>query len=203
MFPPMRTQRLLAILLAGTVAPGSMAAQDDNEADHQALRELKAVFEKAASENNLDLLRPRLHESFTAVTYTDREFTDFEAFKTRWQATRDAIVGDGSYKVVLRPERSLIQGDIAIARGDSNNLLVTGAGNEYHFTSHWTAICQKSDGQWKLLRAHSSLDPFGNPMVVADVRRKLIQVGLAAAVGGLVVGWLATRIVILRRGPVG
>src|SRR3954468_20186169 len=85
--------------------------QQDDEADHAALREFKALFEKAASENQLDLLKPMLHEPFSVVTYTDREFTDFETFKARWQKTRDQIVGNGSYKVTLEPERSLIYGD--------------------------------------------------------------------------------------------
>jgi hypothetical protein len=80
--------------------------------DHEALRELKAVFEKAASENNLDLLKPYISENFSAVTYTDREFTDFEAFKARWQKTRDEIVGHGSYK-----QRRQERGSLSIASG--------------------------------------------------------------------------------------
>jgi ketosteroid isomerase-like protein len=166
----------------------AIAQQDADEAEHAALREYKALFEKAASENQLDLLKPLLHEPFSVVTYTDREFTDFEAFKARWQKTRDEIVGNGSYKVTLRPERSLIYGDMAISRGDSDNVLVTGAGHEYHFTSHWTAVFRKQDGQWKIVRVHSSLDPFGNPMVVGEVKRRMLQIGIAAAVVGLLVG---------------
>jgi ketosteroid isomerase-like protein len=171
--------------------------EDPHEADHDALRAYKALFEKAAAENQLELLRPILHEPFSVVTYTDREFTDFETFKTRWQQTRDEIVGDGSYKVTLLPVRSEIYGDMAIARGDSENVLVTAAGNEYHFTSHWTAVFRKLDGEWKVVRVHSSLDPFGNPMVVGEVKRRMLQVGSAAAVGGLILGaliaWLLAR----------
>lgn len=176
---------------------GRGSLQDD-EAAHQALREFKVIFEQAASENKLDLLKPHLHEPFSVVTYTDREFTDFEAFKARWQKTRDEVVGKGSYKVTLLPELSEIYGDMAIARGDSKNVLVTGAGKEYHFTSHWTAVFRKVDGQWKVVRVHSSLDPFGNPLVVAEAWRKVLQVGLAAAVGGLVVGWLLAYFVVGR-----
>jgi ketosteroid isomerase-like protein len=174
-------------------------AQEDQETEHAALREFKTLFEKAASENNLDLLKPILHEPFSAVTYTDREFTDFEAFKTRWQKTRDEIVGNGSYQVTLMPERSEIYGDMALARGDSDNHLVTAAGNEYRFTSHWTAVFRKVNGQWKVVRVHSSLDPFGNPMVVGEVTRKMLQVGSAAAIGGLLVGALAAYL-LTRRG---
>jgi hypothetical protein len=102
----------MSVCLFGQTAAAQPAAQDEAEADHEALRELKAVFEKAASENNLDLLKPYISENFSAVTYTDREFTDFEAFKARWQKTRDEIVGHGSYK-----QRRQERGSLSIASG--------------------------------------------------------------------------------------
>lgn len=202
----MRNLVPLAAILAGLFAlpvamtPSTIAQEKDNDADHQALREFKALFEKAASENKLELMKPHLHEPFSVVTYTDREFSDFEKFKARWQKTRDEIVGSGSYKVTLLPERSEIYGDIAVAHGDSENVLITGAGNEYHFTSHWTAVFRKVDGQWKIVRVHSSLDPFGNPMVVGEVWRKVTQVGIGAGVGGLILGGLIAFLVLRRRG---
>src|SRR5439155_18227836 len=119
---------ILILYLSAT--PLASAQQDQDEAEHAALREFKALFEKAASENQLELLKPLLNQPFSVVTYTDREFTDFEAFKARWQKTRDEIVGNGSYQVTLLPERSEIFGDIAVARGDSKNVLVTAKGNE-------------------------------------------------------------------------
>lgn len=188
----------LGVLIAQT-SRAQVVAQEPDEADHQSLRELKTVFEKAASENNLDLLKPYVNENFSAVTYTDREFTDFEAFKERWQKTRDEIVGKGSYKVTLLPERSEIYGDFAIARGDSDNILVNDAGKEFKFTSHWTVVCRKVDGQWKIVRAHSSLNPFDNPMLVDAVTKKLVQTGVAAGLGGLVLGGLLVYLMSRRR----
>jgi ketosteroid isomerase-like protein len=181
-------------------APEQPAPLDQDEADHAALREYKALFEKAASEGQLDLLKPILHQPFSVVTYTDREFTDFEAFKDRWLKTRDEVVGNGSYKVTLLPERSEIYGDIAISRGDSENVLVSATGNEYRFTSHWTAVFRKQDGQWKVVRVHSSLDPFGNPMVVGEVKRRMTQAGLGAGLAGLVIGGILAYLLAGRGG---
>jgi len=186
-----------------SVAHGQEATAQpaDDEADHAALREYKALFEQAAAENKLDLLKPILHEPFSVVTYTDREFTDFEAFKTRWQQTRDEIVGNGSYKVTLLPVRSEIYGDMAIARGDSKNELITAAGNKYNFTSHWTAVFRKQDGQWKVVRVHSSLDPFGNPMVVGQVKKWMTWTGVGAGIGGLLIGGIIAFLLARRRKP--
>lgn len=199
----MRRPLVVTILMIAVICFSGTSvtrAQNDNEADHQALREIKTVFEKAATENNLDLLKPYVPEKFSAVTYTDREFTDFEAFKARWKKTREEIVGTGSYKVTLKPERSEIYGDIAITHGDSDNVLVNSAGKEFKFTSHWTAVCRKIDGQWKIERAHSSLDPFGNPMLVDGVKGKIMQYGGLAAVGGLALGALLGFVLARRRG---
>jgi ketosteroid isomerase-like protein len=199
--PAARVALLLIAAHASAQQPADPAdPTQGNEADHAALREYKALFEKAASSGELDLLRPMLHQPFSVVTYTDREFTDFEAFKARWLKTRAEIVGDGSYKVTLRPERSEIYGDMAIARGDSDNILVTAAGNEYRFTSRWTAVFRKQDGTWKVVRVHSSLDPFGNPIVLGEAKRRITQVGLAAGIGGLALGALAA-LFFARRSP--
>lgn len=196
------SRHLAAVLMASLSASAILlSAQEENEADHQALRELKAIYEKAASENKLDPLKEHLHEPFSVVTFTNREFTDFESFKARWQKTRDEIVGSGSYTVTLKPEKSEIYGDMAIAHGDSDNVLVTGSGKTYTFNSHWTAVLRKVDGQWKIVRAHSSVDPFGNPMLMDGFKQTVIQVGIAAAVGGLIVGALVMYLMRRRAMP--
>ena len=196
---------VLTMVIARPVAGQDATTRSDREDDRAKLRALKPVFEKAASENQIDLLKPHLHDPFSAVTYTNREFTDFETFKARWQKTRDEVVGPrGSYKVTLRHEPAVFFDDVAVVRGDSDNFLVTSDGNEYRFNSHWTGVCRKVDGEWKILRMHFSLDPFGNPMVVGAVKRRLTQVGIATAAGGLIVGALVAWVIrgrLQRRAP--
>jgi len=67
-------------------------------------------------------------------------------------------------------------------------VLITGDGTKYEFPSRWTAVLHKVDGQWKVVRAHSSLSPFDNPMLRATVSRWLVIVGAIAAVVGVLVG---------------
>lgn len=167
---------------------------EEDEADHEALRQLKAVFEDAVNNNQLDLLKPYLHDPFSIVTYTDRNFTDFDVFKTEWQKRRDSLLAGGSYTVELIPERSLLYGDIAITLGTSENVLVTGGGDVYRFPANWTAVCRKVDGAWKIVRTHSSMDPFGNPMILAGFRKTVIQYLIGGLVGGLVLGWISAKI---------
>lgn len=185
---PAPTGFLLAVLFAPWTALSLAAEDEDREADHNALRRLRAVFEEAVNRNELDLLKPYLDENFTVVTYTDLEFSDFDVFKAAWQKRRDELLAGGSYTVELEPELSDLRGDIAIARGNSKNVLTTGSGDEYHFSSHWTAVCRKVDGEWKILRAHSSLDPFGNPMLVSHVRSHIHKLLAGTSAACLVIG---------------
>src|SRR5262245_25805552 len=195
----------LALVLgaAGGLAPDRAAAQPGpgagDEADHAALRQFKALFEKAVNENQLELMRPHLDQPFSVVTYTDREFSDFDAFKARWQQTRQELLAGGRYTLTLEPDRSQIFGDIAIAHGNSDNLLVTGAGEEHRFSSHWTVVFRKVDGQWKITRAHNSLNPFDNPMLRAGVRKIVIRFAIGAFVLGAILGWLIRALWSRRR----
>jgi ketosteroid isomerase-like protein len=187
-----------SICIAFLCAVPVFAQDDAEEAEHEALRGLKAVFEEAVNKNELDLLKPYLDKDFSVVTFTDREFTDFEKFKVRWQQTRDEMLKGGTYSIKLLPVRSQIIGDIAITKGDSENVMVTGCGEEFKFTAHWTAVCRKSDGKWKIVRGHNSLDPFGNPMLKAGVKKIVIKIAAGTAIAGLLAG-LVIGLLIGRR----
>ena len=176
----------ICVILLTTVS--IFAQENSQEADHNALRGLKTIFEKAVNLNQIELIEPYLDKDFSVVTFTDREFTNFEKFKTRWEKTRKEMLQGGSYSIKLLPIRSQIIGNIAIAKGDSENVMVTGDGEEFKFTSHWTAICKKTDGEWKILRGHNSLDPFANPMLKSGVKKIVIKMGAGAAVAGLTIG---------------
>lgn len=179
---------LLGVLTLGIPAAPAQDAPPSDDADRAALRTIKATFEEAVKTNRLDLMLPYLDEPFSVVTYTDREFTDFNAFKAQWQKTRADLLEGGSYDMELLPERTRFFGDLAVARGDSRNTLVKGDGRTFHFTSHWTAVFRRVGGQWKVVRAHNSLSPFDNEMLVAGVRRMVLKWSAVAAAVGLVLG---------------
>ena len=77
-------------------------SQQDQEADHEALREIRRVFEKAVAENDMEQIRPYLAKGFSIVTFTDREFHDFDTFLQRWEQTRAEMLHGGTYTVDLQ-----------------------------------------------------------------------------------------------------
>lgn len=190
------------VLITLLMFPLVSLAEDNNgtEEDHNALRELKALYEKSVNTNNMELLRPVMADKFSVITFTGREFTDFGTFKTQWAKTREKMLGEtGSFSVELIPQRSRIFGDTAITFGSSNNTMVTGDGDKFEFPVSWTAACRKIDGEWKIVRAHGSISPFDNPMLKSKVRSYILYTAVAGALAGLIAGWFIRGFISTRR----
>ena len=161
------------------------------EEEREALRKIRDVYEQAVVKNQLDLIKPHLANGFSIVTFTDREFTRFEDFKARWQQTRDEMLGaSGSFKVTLNPEPADFRGNTAYCRGNSENAIVDRNGRKFTFTSHWTAVCEKVDGSWKIVRAHNSLEPFNNPVLKHGIKNTVVKVAAGALAVGVILGFL-------------
>jgi ketosteroid isomerase-like protein len=198
----------LALLLAILASPVASAAQAPDtaappaaadEADHEALRQLKAAYERAISENNIDTLAPYFSDQFHGVMLTGRVVQNFDELKRFWADMRALIGEGGSYTTTLNPERSVISGDMALARGSSRDVVVTSEKAEFRFTSYWTAVLHKQAGQWKLVQVQGTIDPIDNPFVREFNRRENRVVIPLSAVGGLVLGLLAGWLIRRRR----
>ena len=196
------------VLLAALALPVQAAAQApdtaavtavSDESEHEALRQLKGIYERAISENNIDALAPYFSDQFHGVMLTGRVVTNFDELKRFWADMRELIGEGGSYTTTLNPERSVVNGDVALARGSSNDVVVTSEKNEFRFTSYWTAVLQKQAGQWKLVQVQGTIDPIDNPFVREFNRRENRIVIPLSAIGGLVLGLIAGWLIRRRR----
>jgi ketosteroid isomerase-like protein len=123
-----------------------------------------------------------------------------EDLRAYWQKIKQLLGENGEYTASVNPdELSLISGDIALSKGSTQEVAVTGAGKRYEFSSQWTAVCRKEDGQWKLLRVQATMDPVSNVFVKAFLRRTAAGSGLAGAAVGLVAGALLAGFLLRRR----
>lgn len=177
--------------------PGAPPLPPDEEADHEALRRLKDVYEQAVNGNQLDLLAPHLHPDFFGVMITNEHVRNVDEMRAYWQRIQALIGEGGRYTTTLNPERSVILGDLALARGTSDDLVVTDEGQEYRFTSSWTVVCQRQGGQWKVLRAQGTIDPVQNEFVRTFMRRAAVQAALVGGLAGVALGWLVA--ILFRR----
>ena len=141
----------------------------DIEKERNRLREIQQIFESAVKNNEIEKIEPYTHPDFSFVSFTDRCFMDFDSFQKRWKQTRIEMVGSGSFETDLDPKPSFFYNDIAVTHGNSKNIMVDKNNNKSEFTSNWTVVFKKEEDQWKVIRAHNSIDPFANPMLIRNV----------------------------------
>lgn len=159
---------------------------DENESEREKLRVIQNVFENAVETNNIEAVRAFTHTDFSFVSFTDKSFDNFDSFKQQWAATRNSMVGDGSFTTRLNPDPTIFINDVAIASGQAENTLINGKGERYDFTNHWSVVFTRDAEEWKVLRAHNSLDPFGNPMLIKGVKQKIIKFSILSFLGGAI-----------------
>ncbi len=182
---------LLMIFTASIAAqPGGPVG--DKGADHAALHQLRLTYERAVRDADPALLKPDLDSKFTAVMVTGDQVDTFASFQAYWERIQHLMGEGGQYHTTIHvAEPITIMDDMATAHGTTDDLVVTGDGEKYRFTSRWTAVCRKQGGKWKILRLHASMDALNNPFVQARVKGTAYLTGALAGLVGLIVGWLA------------
>ena len=168
--------------------PPSSSGTD--EAEHEALRKLKAAYEDAVGNNHIDALSGSFHSDFHGVMVTGRAVNSFADVQQFWRDIRGLIGQGGSYTTTVNPERSVILGDVALARGTTDDVVKTSDGHEYRFTTLWTATLQKEGGAWKIRSVQGTMDPIANPFVREFEKRLLVRVSSGVGVASLVIGSL-------------
>jgi ketosteroid isomerase-like protein len=151
---------------------------------------LKSGYEDAIRNNRIDALAPYFHSDFHGVMVTGRAVNSFADVQQYWRDIRGLIGDGGTYTTTVNPERSVIVGDLALARGTTDDVIQTNDGQEYRYTAWWTATLQKEGGSWKIRTIQGTIDPVGNPFVREFGQRLVVRVSSAVGAVSLVLGAL-------------
>lgn len=165
---------------------------DTIEQNRDSLRAIQQVFQKAVENNTIGDMREHIDSRFSFVSFTDKSFENFDDFEKQWNITRAEMIGNGKFTTELNPEPTVFVGDIAVCKGNATNQMTDKQGKSYEYSSNWTVIFKQTEGTWKVLRAHNSLDPFGNPMLKSRVKGLIFKSSAIAFILGGVVCSLAT-----------
>ncbi len=181
---------MLAALTAGAAL--AQSASDGRDADRDALRALGRRYEEAINTGNLKALADAIEPTASAVFITGDEVTGIEAMQ-RFLEEVKKIMGEGShYSVKLVPNTTEFFGDIALAKGTSDETATFGSGRQLFYTTHWTAVLRKIDGQWKATRLHVSGNLFDNP-ILNIAKKTALWAAIASLVVGALLGWVVGR----------
>ena len=148
---------------------------DKHEKSREELRAMQQVFQQAVKNNTIEDMRAHIDADFSFVSFTDKSFDPFDDFEKQWKISRAKMIGNGEFTTELNPQPAQFVGDIAVCKGNASNHMVDNQGKSFEYGSNWTVIFKQTDGVWKVLRAHNSLDPFGNPMLISHVKTSLLK----------------------------
>lgn len=184
---PIRT----ALALAVTGFIGGIAHADET-ADRTALRAIRQSYEEVVNnpKSGYTVLEKHFVPETTAVLVTDHEIASFREFTEYFAKIRTMIGEGGSYTVKTKVDKTELYGDLAVSRGTTEDLVVTDEKKEFKFRSHWTAVCRRIDGDWKIIRLHASMDPLENDFI----RAKVAGTGKFYGITGFIAGALIATI---------
>ena len=171
----------------------------NRDADHDALRALLRQAKEAVNNKNFDSLKPLFHDKFSVTTVDQKLFTSFDDFKSHFAGL---FTGPNAplKGITFNPEADALTefvGDnIGLSHGSSTDTYNFADGDTRTMTSRWTATLIKDSGRWKILNLHIGTNLLDNPVTEA-AKGYVYKAGLAAAFGGLLVGFLVAQ--VLRR----
>lgn len=173
----------------------------DEEADHNALRKMRATYEDALNNNDLSKIKPMLADGFSGVMLSGQEVKSFEDLQGFWNMVLGMVGKGGTHHVKVVADHTDFFGDVGISRGYNEESFHTADGKDYAFTAPWTAVTRRQNGEWKIFRAHSGLNPMDNVIVTEIVRRAKLLFGLSGLAAGLILGLLAGVLLGSKRAP--
>ena len=180
--------------------PATPAPAANEDADHEALRRLKTAYEEAVRNNQIDALASHFHPDFHGVMVTGRPVNSFADVQQYWRDIHGLMGEGGTYATAVNPERSVVLGDIALARGTTADVVKTSDGHEYRFTTLWTATLQRAGTDWKIRAVQGTMDPIANPFVREFTKRALVRVASGVGAASILLGALIGAVWQRRRG---
>jgi ketosteroid isomerase-like protein len=184
----------LAIGVIAVVLSSASALHADEQADHEALRKIKAVYEEALKSDDLTKLFPHLGANLTAVTPTGEEVKGTQQLQSYFKSIWGLIGQGGTYQVKVNVTNTDLFGDIAVSYGTTDEFVKTAEGREYKFPMLWTAVARREEGAWKAIRMHGSMNPLTNVFVTTQLNATKWIYGGGGLIIGLAVGFLLSML---------
>ena len=182
-------KRIVPILLMFLVAPLRLHAQD--EATHNALRQLKATMEKALNERDLNAIVANVDPNVVFTTMNGDVCRGPEQIRAYFDKMLNApghIVKDVKVAFEVDQLTTLYGGDTGVAYGSSKDHYELTDGKTFDINGRWTCTMVKNGDRWVVAAFHYSANVFDNP-ILDRYNRILKQGGIVLGVAALLIGF--------------
>lgn len=186
-------KRILLVIAMIGVALSAQADEPDH-AIHEELRGVLKLLESAINSGDFDKMLPVISKQVRA-TPVNQEFlvspAEVSAYFKKW-------FGPGGYlkKLEIKLEADALtelspDKSWGIVRGKGIEKYILSDGRHYELQTRWTAtMVKEEDGRWRIRAIHIGTDFLNNP-ILAEAEGAISKVGIAGALGGLVIGGFA------------
>jgi uncharacterized protein (TIGR02246 family) len=199
----MRTIWLPLALLWFALTPAAAQDKSDPNKEHPAHQELRAMRDaliEVVNKHDLDRLLTFLDDD-VVVTWQNGEVSrgpkEVRAYYERMMQGPNRVVESVTIAPHVDTLTHLYGDNAGVAHGSSKDHFKLTDGRDLDLDTRWSATVVKKDGQWKIASFHASTNMFDNPVLWIAVRRSMWWIGIAAVLAGLLLGFIAAR--LLRR----
>jgi ketosteroid isomerase-like protein len=177
--------------------PSAPAASTGTDQDVQEINALRLRMVDAFNKGDIDALIGSLSPDVVVIWQSGEVNQGPEAVRqyyNRMIKGPDSVVKSVSFSPAV--EGRHFYGSTAVSYGSLNDHLTLRDGRDLPFNSRWSASLEKtSSGKWLLTSFHVSANIFENPLT----RMVAHRIGMWAAAGGLVIGFIAGALIFRRR----
>ena len=186
----MRSYLFVAFLLGAFPA---FAAEEPDHEIHQELRGILATLQSSISSGKFDAMLPILSKDIRATTTNQEVMSnhgEVTAYFKRWFGPGGYLKSldmtlDADALTELSAEKTW-----GLVRGSGLERYTLADGRKYDIKTRWTAtVVKDSDGKWRLRAIHIGTNFLDNP-ILAEAESWIRKMGVAGALGGLIVGAL-------------
>lgn len=193
-----RPGALFALLIATSPA-FALDPDPGTEAQHEALRALKADLLETVNAQDFARLSTLTNTPFSATVVTQDHFTSLDDAKAFFDGlfTRKLLRMESiAFEAEADALSTIYTGTVAVTTGSTVETYTLADGRSFDIDGRWTALSVEEDDGWKLAAFHEGTNFLDNPVLnalKARVIRISAMVGAAGLVLGLIAGWLLGR----------
>jgi len=177
---------------ATSPAPVIAPAPANDEAVHQALRQLKATMSKALNDRDLETIVANVTPDVVFTTMNGDVCKGKEAIRAYFDKMLNGpghVVKDVKVAFEADALTTLYGGDTGVAYGSSNDHYELVGGQTFDIKGRWSCTMVRDGDRWLIASFHYSANVFDNP-VLAKVRKLGFGTAMVLLPLGLLVGFV-------------
>lgn len=170
------------------------ALADTNQQEINGIIRTREIALQALNTRDFSKIEPYLHPTFTITTVDNQVFHKVPEFEKYWNQQFSNNIKE--IKMALKGDtiRTFLSPQIVVSSGDAIATFAFQDGNVADMAMRWTAVLQKLGDTWTIQSLHFSSNLLDNP-VLNTTRQWGQNVAIAAGIGGLVLGAVATWVI--------